>query len=253
MAPIGDGNFYRDLNKEYPVIERVEGIHVQDAQGRKYIDFGSGIGVTSIGGGVGDVLERIREQRHKCTFVVNGYFTNEPRRQMANKLLAQCPANMGGVIFVSSGSEANEVAIKIARQYHVETGNPSKFQVISRGKSYHGNTLSTLSVSDRESWSHHCQPYLHEFAKISAPYCYRCPLKLTYPSCELRCAHELDDVIAAAVPRRCPRSSPILSSVRRSRALPRRGRTTTSFGRSATVTRFCSSPMKSSPGSAGPV
>lgn len=200
MAPSHDGNFYRDPERDYPVIERTEGIHVQDAQGRRYVDFGSGIGVTSIGAGAGDVLDRMRAQMQKGTFVFNGYFTNEPRRQLASKLLALCPAGMGGVIFVSGGSEANEVAIKIARQYHLETGNASKFKVISRRKSYHGNTLTALSVSDRESWSKLFQPYLHDFPKISAPYCYRCPLALEYPSCELRCARELDDVIGASGP-----------------------------------------------------
>ena len=190
-----NANFYRDGSREYPVIERNDGIYVQDDQGRTFIDFGSGIGVTHIGGSVREVVDRMKAQLDKATFVYNGVFTNGPSQNLAGKLLALAPPNMGGVIFASSGSEANEVAIKIARQYHVETGADSRYKVVARGQSYHGNTLMSLSVSDRPSWSGPFGPYLQNVPRISAPYCYRCPLKMEYPSCEVRCARELDELI----------------------------------------------------------
>ena len=195
MDQDSDANFYRDLSREHPVVDRTEGVYVFDEDGRKWIDFGSGIGVTSIGGGVQPVIEKMVAQLERATFVFNGYFTNHPRIELARKLLELCAVDMGGVICANSGSEANEVAIKIARQYHYDAGNTEKFKVISRQKCYHGNTLGSLSVTDRPTWQSHFLPYLHDFPKISAPYCYRCPLKLEYPSCELQCAHELEDVI----------------------------------------------------------
>lgn len=197
---MNDANFYRNIHKKMPLASRSEGVHVHTDAGRKLLDFGSGIGVTSIGAGVPQVIERMARQLEQGTFVFNGYFTNEPRIELSRKLLALCPASMGGVIFAGSGSEANEVAIKIARQYHRETGNDSRFKVISRRQSYHGNTMGSLSVSDRASWTDHFRPYLHDFPKISAPYCYRCPLGLSYPSCQVHCAAELEDAIVAAGP-----------------------------------------------------
>ncbi|MDP7349277.1 MAG: aminotransferase class III-fold pyridoxal phosphate-dependent enzyme, partial [Phycisphaeraceae bacterium] len=74
--PMDNANFYRDGSREYPVIERNDGIYVQDDQGRTFIDFGSGIGVTHIGGSVREVVDRMKAQLDKATFVYNGVFTN---------------------------------------------------------------------------------------------------------------------------------------------------------------------------------
>jgi len=156
--------------------------------------------VTLIGGGVGDVVARMKRQLDRATFVYNGVFTNEPSLALARRLLEIAPAGMGGVVFASSGSEANEVAVKLARQYHVETGAASRTKVLARQRAFHGNTLMSLSLSDRPSWSDHFKPYLHDVPRISAPYCYRCPLKLAYPSCMMRCATELDDLITREGP-----------------------------------------------------
>ena len=195
-----DRNFYRNPSRVYPVVERTQGIYVYDEQGREFIDFGSGIGVTSIGAGVEQVIDKMTAQLQQTTFVFNGKFTSRPRIELSQKLLQLCPPGISRVIFSSSGSEANEVAIKIARQYHRESGQEKKYKVISRRQSYHGNTCGSLSVSDRPSWQQHFEPYLHDFPKISPPYCYRCPLQLEYPTCEMGCARELEDVILAEGP-----------------------------------------------------
>ena len=195
-----DANFYRDLKKNYPVIERCEGVYLYDDAGKQYLDFGSGIGVTSIGCGVTEVVERLTQQLGNGTFVYNGYFTNVPRMKLSEKLLEFCSEAMSSVIFTSSGSEANEVAVKIARQWHLETGNASKYKVICRQQSYHGNTLGNLSWSGRPSWRHQFLPYLHEFPQIAAPYCYRCPFELQHPQCDIKCARELESTIEAEGP-----------------------------------------------------
>ncbi len=197
MPTPNDANFYRDSKRDYPVIERGEGVYLYDNRGKEYIDFGAGIGVTSIGYSVAEVTEKMAKQLDKTTFVFNGYFTSEPRIQLAEKLIEFCPGDLTKVVFASSGSQATEVAIKIARQYHCETGNESKYKVISRQFSYHGNTLGSLSASGRPAWREHFRPYMYEFPQIPAPYCYRCPLGLKYPECGVRCAHELEDTIKA--------------------------------------------------------
>ena len=120
-----DANFYRDSSRDYPVIDHTDGVYVYDDQHRQYLDFGAGIGVANIGYSVPEVTRQMAAQLEKVTFVFNGYFTSNPRIKLSEKLLEFCPDGMSGVIFASSGSEASEVAIKIARQYHREAGNES--------------------------------------------------------------------------------------------------------------------------------
>ena len=197
MTDRDDAYFHRDLERRYPVIESARGVYLYDNQGNEYLDFGSGISVTSIGCSVTEVTQKIARQLEKTTFVYGGYFTSEPGIKLAERLLNLCPKGMARIIFASSGSQANEVAIKIARQYHCERGNTSKYKVVSRRFSYHGNTLGSLSVSGRSSWRQYFLPYMYDFPQISPPYCYRCPFGAEYPECGIQCARELEEVILA--------------------------------------------------------
>jgi len=97
--------------------------------------------------------------------------------------------------FSSSGTEANEGALKLAYQYHWERGNLSKRKIISRWQSYHGNSIGTLSMSGRTLWRRMHSAYLLDFPHIPPPYCYRCPWGRSYPACELPCAYELERAI----------------------------------------------------------
>jgi len=99
------------------------------------------------------------------------------------------------VWFSLAGSEANECAIKVARQYHLETGNPSKFKVISRWQSYHGSSLAALSISGAGGWRKGYAPMLPDYPKIAPANCYHCPFKKSYPGCDLDCAYDLERVI----------------------------------------------------------
>ncbi len=197
MNKANDANFYRDLKKEYPVITSGKGVYLYDDKGNEYIDFGSGIGVTCIGYSVSEVTKQMAKQLEKITFAYNGYFTNEPRIELSKKLIEFCPKEMAKIILTNSGSEANEVAIKIARQYHLETGNKSKYKIISRRRSYHGNTLGSLSMSGRPSWRKDFLPYMYDFPQIADPYCYRCPFGLAYPECGVKCAGDLEEAITS--------------------------------------------------------
>jgi adenosylmethionine-8-amino-7-oxononanoate aminotransferase len=137
--------------------------------------------VTNIGQGVKEVTDAIKAQLDTATFIYNGHFANTPAETCAELLLGMCAEGgdlrQGRVVFCNSGSEANEIALKLARQYHNERGNGAKYKVLSRYRSYHGNTLAAAALSDRPSWTDQFEPYLNREAfpsrKMSAPNAYR--------------------------------------------------------------------------------
>jgi adenosylmethionine-8-amino-7-oxononanoate aminotransferase len=186
---------HRDLRSALPVIERAEGIYLYDAKGKRYLDFGSGIGVVNIGYDAGPVIEAMHRQALKTCFVYSAAGTSEPVMRLAERVIEMAPGGMERVFFVSGGSEAVEAAIKLARQYHVERGAAGKYRVIARWASYHGNTLGALSASGRPLWRRLFAPLMQDFPHIPPPYCYRCPLGSRYPGCSVACARELERTI----------------------------------------------------------
>lgn len=186
---------YKNVGGEQVLVEKAEGMYVYDTEGKKYLDIAGGIAVVTIGHAVPEVIDAITDQAKKVTFVYGGTFTSEARIKLASKVIEMSPAGMDKVFFCSGGSEAVESAIKIARQYHLEAGNASKYKVISRWQSYHGNTMTTLSVGGRPSWRTKYTPYLTQFPHIAQCNCYRCPYGLEYPKCDIKCARELERVI----------------------------------------------------------
>jgi adenosylmethionine-8-amino-7-oxononanoate aminotransferase len=188
--------FHRNLRKEFPVIDRGEGLYLYDDQGNRFLDFGSGIGVVNIGYDIPSVIEAMHAQALKTPFVYSAPFASEPVMRLAKRVIEMAPESMSRVFFVSGGSEAVEAAIKLARQYHVERGHTGKFRIIARWASYHGNTLGALSASGRPLWRQLFAPLLQDFPHIVPPYCYRCPFGSSYPECGVACAHELEKAIA---------------------------------------------------------
>lgn len=134
------------------------------------------------------------EQASKVCFTYSRFIT-QPQIDLAQRIESLTPGELNRVFFVSGGSEATESAIKMARKYHLETGNPKKYKVISRWQSWHGNTIGALSMSGRTSWRSDYVPYLLNFPHIPPPYCYRCDYQKTYPECQLSCADELERVV----------------------------------------------------------
>jgi adenosylmethionine-8-amino-7-oxononanoate aminotransferase len=187
--------FYRNINKVYPVIDHGQGICLYDVDGNEYLDFGAGIAVVNIGYSVPEVIQAMTEQSKRASFIYSAPFTNEPQIRLSKKIIDLAPKDMAKVIFISGGSEAIETAIKLARQYHLEKGNESKYRIVARWTSYHGNTLGALSASGRTLWREYFTPYLQNFIHIYPPYCYRCPYGRQYPECGITCAHELERVI----------------------------------------------------------
>lgn len=183
------------MGKSYPLMERAEGVYIFDSKGRRYIDGVGGIGVVNIGHGVKEILEAMVEQAKKVCFIYNGQFITEPAINLAKKIVELAPPRLSKVFLVSGGSEAVETALKMARQYHVETSHPSKYRVIARWTSYHGNTIGALSMSGRPSWRKNFIPLLLNFPHIASPYCYRCSFGKKYHHCSIDCAYDLERVV----------------------------------------------------------
>jgi adenosylmethionine-8-amino-7-oxononanoate aminotransferase len=103
------------------------------------------------------------------------------------------PQGMSRVFFVPTGSTANETALQIAREYHIERGHPAKSRFIGLWHNYHGSTIGTLSMSGNLATRRNMnmEPYFLDFPHIQPAYCYQCPFKLEYPSCQLACAENL--------------------------------------------------------------
>lgn len=187
--------FYRDLNNAPPTIVRGEGCFIEDAEGRRYLDGSANAGVVAIGHGRTEIARALADAGDSVTFVYNANFTHPWQERLASAILGIAPAGMAAVYFVSGGSEANESAWKLARQYHVERGKPTKFKAISRRQSFHGVTLATLALSGRPTWKELYAPMLPPVPQISAPYRYRCTYCRDEVACTLRCADDLETTI----------------------------------------------------------
>jgi len=185
---------HRDLTRTYKTIVRAAGCELWDDQGTRYLDAAGGAAVVTIGHGVAEITRALAEHAAQTSYVYGEAFSNPWQESLATTVLDLLGLS-GGVYFVSGGSEANETAIKLARQYHVERGRGEKYKVLSRWLSYHGVTLATLAVSGRTSWRTIYSPYLMQVGRVVPPYCYRCPLKLSYPACAVACADDLERAI----------------------------------------------------------
>ena len=141
------GILQRQLDRAYPIAVRGEGIHLWDAQGKRYIDACGGAAVSSLGHGHPAVIAALRDQLGRIDYVHTSFFSSEPAEALADELLQHAPPGMSHVTLVSGGSEATETALKLARQSAVERGEPRRTNVIARHQSYHGNTLGALAVS----------------------------------------------------------------------------------------------------------
>ncbi|HVW71129.1 MAG TPA: aspartate aminotransferase family protein [Steroidobacteraceae bacterium] len=187
--------FFRSAGEVNPTIQRAEGIYCYDADGRRYIDGMGGVGVVSIGHGVTEILDAAMDQMRKVCFAHPFHWKNEPHMRLTEQIASMAPPGMTSVFMCSGGSEATETALKMARQYHVERGEPSRYKVISRWSGFHGNTLGSLSMTGMSSRREAFIPLLAPFPHIAPSYCYRCPFGKTYPDCGVQCAHDLETAI----------------------------------------------------------
>ena len=165
---------HRQIRHDYPTAVGGEGMFLIDADGRRYLDASGGAAVSSLGHGHPDVVAAIKVQAERLAYAHTAFFTNEPAEALAEHLVARAPAGLRHVYFTSGGSEANETALKLARQYFHETGEPKRRNFIARRQSYHGNTLGALSVSGNPKRRAPFEPILSPNVTHIAPcYAYR--------------------------------------------------------------------------------
>ena len=138
--------FPRNCKASFPIAVEGDGVYIIDRDGRRYFDGSGGAAVSCLGHGDREINEAIKAQLDRLEFAHTGFFSSEPAEALAELLIKHAPGNLDRVYFVSGGSEAVEAAIKLARQYFLETGQTSRHRVIARKQSYHGNTLGALAA-----------------------------------------------------------------------------------------------------------
>jgi adenosylmethionine-8-amino-7-oxononanoate aminotransferase len=203
VKPYYDDNvFYRGLLDEHIIIDRGEGVYIYDTAGNRYLDAaGTGAGaVSSIGYGVKEVAEAMAAQARKMSFLSGGTFSSEIIVELAERIVEMAPEGLNRVWLVSSGSEAVESALKLARQVHLGRGNGSKYRFISRWLSFHGVTIGTMAMTGLAGVRQGYEPLLPNFPHIAPCYCYRCPFGKTHPECDVACADDLEREILQSGP-----------------------------------------------------
>ncbi|ARS69083.1 aspartate aminotransferase family protein [Sinorhizobium meliloti] len=164
---------HRAIHAKLPVAVRGEGIRLFDAEGRVYIDASGGAAVSCLGHAHPDVLAALHAQLDRMTYAHTGFFTTEAAERLADRLVADAPDGLDHVYLVSGGSEAVEAALKMARQYFVEKGEPQRRHIIARRQSYHGNTLGALAAGGNEWRRAQFRPLLVETHHIDPCFAYR--------------------------------------------------------------------------------
>ena len=164
--------FPRHCHAVLPTAIGGEGCYLIDADGKRYFDGSGGAAVSCLGHSNARVREVIKAQVDQLAFAHTGFFTSDPAEKLADLLIANAPGDLDRVYFVSGGSEAVESAIKLARQYHVENGEPQRRHLIARRQSYHGNTIGALSAGGNAWRRQQFGPLLVEMSHIAPCYEY---------------------------------------------------------------------------------
>jgi len=156
-----------EFDRQYPVIVRGQGVWVEDSTGRRFLDAMSGGSMAAtLGHGRADLIQVARDQARRVAYIHNERLTNEAQERLAEELIEIAPEGFAKVKFVTGGAEANETAIRMARAYHVERGEPSRWQIISPAQAYHGPTFETLALTGRSGLQTPLEPYLPKHLHI---------------------------------------------------------------------------------------
>ncbi|HZH26819.1 MAG TPA: aspartate aminotransferase family protein [Azospirillaceae bacterium] len=193
--------FHRSVRARYPTAVAGDGCYLIDREGRRYLDASGGAAVSCLGHSERRVQQAIAAQASTLAYAHTSFFTNGPMEALADRLVAGAPPGIERVYFVSGGSEGMEAALKMARQYFLEAGQPDRHRIIARRQSYHGNTLGVLAAGGNAMRRAPFQPLLVEMAHVSPCYAYRdkSPSE-TEEAYAVRLAEELDAAIRALGP-----------------------------------------------------
>lgn len=164
---------HRQIHASLPVASGGKGVELFDSNGRAYIDASGGAAVSCLGHGHPDVLAAMHRQADTLAYAHTSFFTSDVAEALADRLVADAPAGISHAYFVSGGSEAVEAALKMARQYFVEIGQPQRRNIIARRLSYHGNTLGALATGGNEWRRAQFRPLLIETHHIDPCFAYR--------------------------------------------------------------------------------
>ena len=189
---------HRHLRTIPPLAVGGQGVFLTDASGAQYLDASGGAAVSCLGHGHPAVLAAMHAQIDRLAYAHTSFFTSEPAEALADQLARTSPAGLDHVYFVSGGSEAIEAALKMARQYFVEIGEPQRSVFVARRQSYHGNTLGALAVGGNEPRRRVFEPLLIGVHHVAPCYAYRDQRDGETPEAYgARLAADLDETIAA--------------------------------------------------------
>lgn len=165
--------FPRHTKSNLPTISHGKGVYLFDKSGKQYFDGSGGAAVSCLGHGDPDVTNAIKNQLDSIAFAHTSFFTSDPAERLADALISHAPQGIERAYFVSGGSEAMEAALKLARQYFVEIGQPDRKHIIARRQSYHGNTLGALATGGNAWRRAPFAPMLVETTHIAPCFEYR--------------------------------------------------------------------------------
>jgi len=165
--------FPRNCKANLPLAVKGDGVYILDSTGKQYIDASGGAAVSCLGHSNARVIDAIKSQLDRLAFAHTGFFSSVPAEALAELLIQHAPGSLDRVYTVSGGSEAVEAAIKLARQYFIEIGQPSRHRVIARQQSYHGNTLGALAAGGNMWRREPFAPLMIDTTHIAPCYAYR--------------------------------------------------------------------------------
>ncbi|MFP7571083.1 aspartate aminotransferase family protein [Marivita sp. S2033] len=179
-----------------PKAVRGEGCYLYDDSGKQYFDGSGGAAVSCLGHGDAEIVQAVQDQAARLAYAHTGFFTSDPAEELADLLVRDAPGDLDRVYFVSGGSEAVESALKLARQYFLEIGEPQRRHIIARRQSYHGNTLGALATGGNAWRRAQFEPILMDVSHIAPCYEYvdRAPDETSFDYGQ-RVAQELEDEI----------------------------------------------------------
>ena len=178
------------------IMDHAEGAVVYDTEGNEYIDAFASLWTVNVGHGRSEIFDAIKAQMEKLAIYHIFQIANEPTIKLAAKIASLMPGDLNHVFFTLGGGESVETAVKMARQYHRNRGNGTKYMVLFRDRSYHGTTMTSTSAQGLSVNRQKFEPLLPGFIKLGAPYCYRCAWHKTYgEDCRMECARAVEQEI----------------------------------------------------------
>jgi adenosylmethionine-8-amino-7-oxononanoate aminotransferase len=188
----------QEWEKESPtIIVEGNGVYLKDIDGKSYLDGSSSIWVNLHGHRKKQIDHALIAQIKKLSHSTLLGLSNLPAIVLAEKLIKIAPSGLTKIFYSDNGSTAVEAALKIAFGYFKHRGTPEKRKFIAFSDAYHGDTIGSVSLGGMPLFHDFYKPLLFETIKVPAPYCYRCPLSLTYPSCDMACVDEVEKILSS--------------------------------------------------------